>query len=124
MMSSLKGAFLLVLITTIVLSSSHPSSSAIAAAEESTESLHYPDTIIDNAQEEDSSSSTTITIDYVADINPAKKKNSRQASEERERNLEHDSWWPTYSPTEVCLFDINFCLCSFSYVYIMLEMPQ
>ena len=113
MMSSLKGAFLLVLITTIVLSSSHPSSSAIAAAEESTESLHYPDTIIDNAQEEESSSSST--IDYVADIDPGKKKNSRQA-EERERNLEHDSWWPTYSPTEVCLFDINFCLCSFCYV--------
>lgn len=113
MSSSLKGAFLLVLITTIVLSSSHPSSSAIAAAEESTESLHYPDTIIDNAQEEDSSSSTTITIDYVADnINPAKKKNSRQASEERERNLEHDSWWPTYSPTEVCL-TYNFCSAPF-----------
>ena len=99
MSSSLKGAFLLLLITTIVLSSS----SAIAAAEESTEPLQYPDTLIDAVQEESSSSSTT--TDYVADIHPGKKKNSRQA-EEQERNLEHDYWWPTYSPTEVCLFDI------------------
>ena len=102
-MSSLRGAFLHLLLTTIVLSSSHPSSSAIAAAEEKNEEpLDYPDTIIDNAQEEESSSTTN---DYIADIDPRKKKNSRQA-EERERNLEHDSWWPTYSPTEVCLFDI------------------
>ena len=101
-MSSLRGAFLLLLLTTIVLSSS----SAIAAAEETSEEpLDYPDTIIDNAQEESSSSSSSTTTDSLADIHPGKKKNSRQAVEQ-ERNLEHDYWWPTYSPTEVCLFDI------------------
>ena len=110
-MSSLKGAFLLLLLTTIVLSSSHPSSSAIAAAEETTEEpLDYPDTLIDAVQEEESLSSST-TTDYVADIHPGKKKNSRQAEEQR--NLEHDYWWPTYSPTEVCIFDINFCCVPF-----------